>query len=330
MDGTTNVVAALLADAVEQAALAAAAWVGKGDSHAADGAATEAMRRVFSNAPFRIRIVIGEGERDEAPMLARGELYGSSSASGLSFDCAVDPLDGTSLVAKGLGGAISIAVLAETGGLVGAPDLYMEKLAVPSRAAGRVSLSQTPEERVLALSAALEKSPAQLRIAVQNRPRHETLIAQLRQAGARVDVFGEGDITRCLESALPEGRTDALMGIGAAPEGVISAAAIRCLGGHFQGRFIYDPDLVKSGLIGTCAQSNRKRLIDAGIVNPDHIFDASELASGTTIYVAMSGITAGDYMGGVAVTGTGGRETTTFLFQSGMPGPRELRRFHAF
>jgi fructose-1,6-bisphosphatase II / sedoheptulose-1,7-bisphosphatase len=300
----------VLSVAVEKAAVAAHAWVGKGDGHAADAAATAAMREVFSEAPFGVHVVIGEGERDAAPMLARGERLGRAGTVGqtgngtgipadLVLDCAVDPLDGTSLLKKGLPGAITVAVLADAGGIVGAPDFYMEKLACPAAARGHVHLSQTPTERVHALSRSLAKPVSQLRIAVQDRPRHHRLAAELQAAGASVHLFREGDVTIGLEAAQGKSEIDALMGIGAAPEGVITAAAIRCLGGHFQGRFVYDPEEVQSGLIGTCLQSNRDRLLQAGISNPDICFDRDELVPAKNVFVALCGITGGSYIAGI-------------------------------
>jgi fructose-1,6-bisphosphatase II / sedoheptulose-1,7-bisphosphatase len=314
----------VLSAAVEQAAIAAYAWVGKGDAHAADAAATSAMRSVFSKAPFGVHVVIGEGERDAAPMLARGERLGglgSSAGTGdepaahLILDCAVDPLDGTSLLKNGLPGAITVAVLADAGGLIGAPDFYMEKLSCPAAARGSVSLSQSPRERVLALARALDKPISQLRIAVQDRPRHQGLVAELQDAGANIYSFREGDVTIGLEAA-QGGVFDALMGIGAAPEGVIKAAAIRCLGGHFQGRFVYDPAEVQSGLIGSCVRSNRERLISAGISDPDAVFDRDELVSAKNVFVALCGITGGTYIAGVEVSSGSGMVTNLCIMRS--------------
>jgi fructose-1,6-bisphosphatase II / sedoheptulose-1,7-bisphosphatase len=329
----------VLSAAVEQAAIAAYAWAGKGDSHAADEAATAAMRSVFSRAPFGVHVVIGEGERDSAPMLARGERLGASGSftgigeehgADLILDCAVDPLDGTSLLKNGLPGAITVAVLADAGGIVGAPDFYMEKLSCPAAARGAVSLSQTPRARVLALSRALDKPVGQLRIAVQDRPRHQGLVSELRDAGANVHLFGEGDVTIGLEAAHGGGAYDALMGIGAAPEGVITAAAIRCLGGHFQGRFVYEPAEVQSGLIGSCAQSNRERLMAAGILNPDAIFDRDELVSAKNVFVALCGITGGPYIAGVDVSNGTGMVTTSYIMRSDQVGQTVRTTHHSF
>lgn len=328
----------VLSAAVEQAALAAHAWVGKGDGHAADAAATSAMRSVFSRAPFGVHVVIGEGERDAAPMLARGErlgAFGPLSGNGgaqadLVLDCAVDPLDGTSLLKNGLPGAITVAVLADAGGIVGAPDFYMEKLSCPAAARGRVSLSQSPRARVLALAQALDKPAQQLCIAVQDRPRHQRLVAELEDAGARIHLFREGDVTIGLEASQGGGGFDALMGIGAAPEGVITAAAVRCLDGHFQGRFVYDPEEVQSGLIGSCVQSNRERLKLAGISDPDIAFDRDELVSAKNVFVALCGITGGSYIAGVDASSGTQMVTTSCIMRSDQKGRTFRTTHHSF
>lgn len=286
--------------AVERAACAAWPWVGKGDGRAADHAATEAMRLAFDDCAHEVTVVIGEGERDEAPMLYRGEIFGRNSR--LPLDCAVDPCDGTSLVKHNLPGGITLAAVAERGGLLGAPDLYMDKLAAPPELRGKVSLNQSIAERVKALAETLGLLPSELLIAVQERPRHRRLIEEIHAAGAKVQLFAEGDVSIALLAATNEGPFHAMMGIGAAPEGVITAAALKCLGACFEGRFVYDPDAVLSGLIGTCRQTNREKLIQSGIVDPDRIFDRDELAPGAHISVALCGITSGDLVRGVQLT----------------------------
>jgi fructose-1,6-bisphosphatase II / sedoheptulose-1,7-bisphosphatase len=307
-----------LLKAVQQAALAAHAWVGKGDAKAADAAATEAMRSVFASGSFQVHVVIGEGERDESPMLHRGERLGgnTSTMQTVYLDCAVDPLDGTSLVEKGLNGAITIAAFSEPGGLLGAPDFYMEKIVAPAQLAGKIWLSQTPEQRVTALATHLNKTPQSLRIAVQDRPRHSDLVDRLRNTGAHVELFAEGDIVVALQSCQTGDKFDCFMGIGAAPEGVITAAAVRCLGGVFLGRFVYDPAEAQSGLIGSCKATNRSRLIEAGILDPDRHYEAHELASGKNLYVAMSGITDGEFVRGVCTNGAGAAVTESLITSS--------------
>ena len=316
-----------LVNAVEKAAIAASSWVGQGNAHAADEAATDAMRKAFSESTFLITVVIGEGERDGSPMLHRGEQIGSERPVAL-LDCAVDPCDGTALVEKGLPGAIAIAALSEPGGLMGAPDFYMEKLVAPAEAMGKIALHHSPEERVETLASCLGKSASDLVIAVQDRPRHSALIQRLRACGAQVHLFKEGDITIALQVCQAERKFDAMMGIGAAPEGVITAAAIRCLGGVFLGRFAYDPDEVLSGLIGTCLETNRRRLVEAGISDPDRHYAASELASGNHLYVALCGITDGDLTKGVRRREDGGFETHSLSFQKETKEMRHNRGKH--
>lgn len=311
---------------VQAAACGAHRFIGCGDGLAADGAATEAMRRAFGRAPQHVRVVIGEGERDESPMLFRGECLGDPH--GEPLDCAVDPCDGTSLVKRGLGGGISLAALAERGGLTGAPDIYMEKLAAPPAALGRVHLDQPVPERIRALAEALDKPVNELRIAVQDRPRHQTLLAQIRQAGAQVILFAEGDVTAALQCVYQEGHHDALMGIGAAPEGVITAAAFRCLGACFEGRFVYDPEIVQSGLIGTCRETNRQALLAAGIDEPDAIRDARSWAPGQVLSVALCGITSGPLVAGVQLDPSGCYTSHSLVTSLGSPHFREIVETH--
>jgi fructose-1,6-bisphosphatase II / sedoheptulose-1,7-bisphosphatase len=299
---TKHMIEAHLLHAVQQAAIAAHGWVGKGDAKAADAAATKAMRDVFSSSALQVHIVIGEGERDDSPMLHRGERLGTKETTSHSvyLDCAVDPLDGTSLVEKGLGGAITIAAFSETGGLLGAPDFYMEKLVAPAELHGKMLLTHSPTERVRILSACLNKPPQDLKIAVQDRPRHARLVSELRLAGAQVHLFAEGDIIVALQSCDAHGSFDCFMGIGAAPEGVITAAAVKCLGGVFLGRFVYDPEEALSGLIGTCKETNRQRLMQSGIADPDRHYTANEFAPGKDLYLAFCGVTSGKMVNGVS------------------------------
>lgn len=315
-----------LVSGVQAAACGAHRFIGCGDGLAADGAATEAMRRALGRAPQHVRVVIGEGERDKSPMLYRGECLGDPY--GEPLDCAVDPCDGTSLVKRGLSGGISLAALSERGGLTGAPDIYMEKLAAPPAAIGHVHLDQPVELRVRALSEALDKSVSELRIAVQDRPRHQTLISQIERAGAQVILFAEGDVTAALQCAYQGGQHDALMGIGAAPEGVITAAAFRCLEACFEGRFVYDPEIVQSGLIGTCRETNRNALLSDGIEDPDAIRDARSWAPGQLLSVALCGITSGPLVSGVQLDPSGLYTSHTLVTSLGSARFREIVETH--
>jgi fructose-1,6-bisphosphatase II / sedoheptulose-1,7-bisphosphatase len=327
MSGDLVAVERTLVSVVQAAACGVHRFIGCGDGHAADGAATAAMRRAFSRAPQHVRVVIGEGERDESPMLYRGELLGDPL--GEPLDCAVDPCDGTSLVKRGLGGGISLAALSERGGLTGAPDTYMEKLAAPAAARGKVSLAQPIGERLRALSAALDKPLASLRIAVQNRPRHKTLVSEIENAGAQVVSFAEGDVTVALQCACMDGNYDAMMGIGAAPEGVITAAAFRCLGSLFEGRFVYDPEVVQSGLIGTCRLANREALLASGVEDPDAIRDAVSWAPGRLLSVALCGITTGPLVTGVQMDPVGRYTSHSLLTSLGSDQFREIVEVHS-
>ena len=218
----------------EAAAIASARHMGRGEKDEADAAATEAMRRTMDEIEFAGRIVIGEGERDEAPMLYIGERVGHATESeGVpSIDIAVDPLEGTNLVAHGQAGAITVLAASETGGLVHAPDTYMEKLCVGPIAAGKVDIRLPPGENVRAIAKALGRTSGDITVVILERPRHEALIADVRAAGARIKLIGDGDLSAAISCAVSGTGVHAVMGIGGAPEGVITAAALRCLGGE--------------------------------------------------------------------------------------------------
>ena len=226
--------------ATEAAAIAAAKWRGRGDGKLADGAAVEAMRSVFDSVPFDGRVAIGEGERDDAPMLWIGEPLGSMQgvAGAQKIDIAVDPLECTNHVAKDLPNAIAVLAAAPRGSLLHAPDCYMDKLAGPAEVAGEISLEADVAYNVEAAAAALDKEITDLKIVVMDRDRHIDLIKELRDFGVSVPLIGDGDIAAALDAANPESDIDLLMGIGAAPEGVITAAALRGLDGHFEGRLV--------------------------------------------------------------------------------------------
>jgi fructose-1,6-bisphosphatase class II len=226
--------------ATEAAAIAAAKWRGRGDGKLADGAAVEAMRSVFDSVPFDGRVAIGEGERDDAPMLWIGEPLGSMQGAegALQIDIAVDPLECTNHVAKDLPNAIAVLAAAPRGSLLHAPDCYMDKLAGPAEVAGEISLEANVAYNVEAAASALDKEITDLKIVVMDRDRHIDLIKELRDFGVSVPLIGDGDIAAALDAANPECDIDLLMGIGAAPEGVITATALRGLGGHFEGRLV--------------------------------------------------------------------------------------------
>ncbi len=297
-------------EVVEQAAIASAHWMGKGEKNTADHVAVEAMRERMNKIHMRGRIVIGEGERDEAPMLYIGEEVGICTREDAALFCnptelveidiAVDPCEGTNLVANGQDGSMAVLAISEKGGLFAAPDFYMEKLAAPAAAAGHVDIRKSPTENLKILSECLGRSLSELVVVVMDRPRHKELVREIRSAGARVRLISDGDVSAAISCAFEGTNIHALMGIGAAPEGVISAAALRCLGGHFQGRLVYDPAEVKTPESEKWSRAdNVDRLASMGITDPDRIYSANELACGQTVLFAACGITPGALMEGV-------------------------------
>lgn len=313
-------------EVVEQAAIAAAKYMGKGDKDGADQAAVEAMRARMNQIYMRGRIVIGEGERDEAPMLYIGEEVGICTQPNaaevcsleelMEIDIAVDPCEGTNLVAKGQNGSMAVLAISEKGGLFAAPDFYMNKLAAPPAARNHVDIRKSPTENLRILSECLGRAIEDLNVVVMDRPRHKDLIAEIRSCGARVRLISDGDVSAALCCAFAGSNIHALMGIGAAPEGVISAAAMRCLGGHFQGQLVYDPQVVKTPESEKWTrEGNIQRLREMGITDPDRVYNAEELASGKTVLFAASGITPGVLMEGVRFF-TGGVRTSTLVIST--------------
>lgn len=326
-------------EVVEQAAIASARWMGKGEKNTADQVAVEAMRERMNKIYMRGRIVIGEGERDEAPMLYIGEEVGICTREDakaycnpdelIEIDIAVDPCEGTNLVAYGQNGSMAVLAISEKGGLFAAPDFYMRKLAAPARAKGRVDINKSATENLKIIGESLERAVEELVVVVMDRPRHKELIQEIRQAGARVRLISDGDVSAALCCAFEGSNIHALMGIGAAPEGVISAAALRCLGGHFQGQLIYDPEIVKTGLIGESKESNIARLKEMGIEDPDKVYDADELASGKTVLFAATGITPGTLMEGVRFF-AGGARTQSLVISNQSQTVRFVDTIHLF
>lgn len=326
-------------EVVEQAAIAAAKWMGKGDKHMADHAAVEAMRARLNQIRMRGRIVIGEGERDEAPMLYIGEEVGLCTRPDVAAHCnpeelveidiAVDPCEGTNLVAYGQNGSMAVLAISEKGGLFAAPDIYMKKLAAPPAAKGHVDINKSATENLRILSECLGRSVEELVVVVMDRPRHKELIQEIREAGARVRLISDGDVSAALSCAFAGTNIHALMGIGAAPEGVITAAAMRCLGAHFQGQLVYDPEVVKTGLIGESKDKNIARLKEMGIEDPDKVYSAEELASGETVFFAACGITPGTLIEGVRFF-HGGARTQTLVISSQSKTARFVDTIHLF
>src|SRR5512144_2063659 len=261
----------------EAAAIESARYMGRGAHDEADAAATEAMRRTMDEIEFAGRIVIGEGERDEAPMLYIGErvgLTGIERVDAPAVDIAVDPLEGTNLVAHGQAGAITVLAASESGGLTHAPDTYMEKICVGPIAAGKVDLRATPTENLRAIAGALGRKVTDITVVILERPRHDALIAEVRAAGARIKLIGDGDLSAAISCAVSGTGVHAGMGIGGAPEGVITAAALRCLGGEIQARFKYRSD------------DERARGARMGHGDESRVYRTADLASGEHLVFA--------------------------------------------
>ncbi|BAT56056.1 fructose 1,6-bisphosphatase II [Nostoc sp. NIES-3756] len=324
-------------EVVEQAAIASAKWMGKGEKNTADQVAVEAMRERMNKIYMRGRIVIGEGERDDAPMLYIGEEVGICTQPNatelcnpdelVEIDIAVDPCEGTNLVAYGQPGSMAVLAISEKGGLFAAPDFYMKKLAAPPAAKGKVDINKSATENLKILSECLDRAIDELVVVVMKRDRHNDLIKEIRDAGARVQLISDGDVGAAISCGFAGTNVHALMGIGAAPEGVISAAAMRALGGHFQGQLIYDPEIVKTGLIGESKQANLDRLKSMGINDPDKVYDAHELASGETVLFAACGITSGNLMQGVRFF-HGGARTQSLVISSQSKTARFVDTIH--
>ncbi len=282
----------------EAAAIASARFMGRGAKDEADAAATEAMRRTMDEIDFAGRIVIGEGERDEAPMLYIGEEVGRRDghrSDVQSIDIAVDPLEGTNLVAHGQAGAITVLAASEAGGLVHAPDTYLEKLCVGPVVAGKVDIRESPSENLGRIAEALGRRIMDITVVILERPRHDELIGEVREAGARIKLIGDGDLSAAISCAVSGTGVHAVMGIGGAPEGVITAAALRCLGGEIQARFRYRSD------------DERARGARMGHGDEDRVYTTTELAPGENHVFAATGVTAGDLLAGVRFFGGGAR-----------------------
>ncbi len=276
----------------EAAAIAAAEHIGHGDEHAADHAAVEAMRRTFNFLPIDGTVVIGEGERDEAPMLYIGEEVGSG---GVEVDIALDPLEGTTLTAKALPNALAVMAMAEPGTLLNAPDTYMDKVAIGGGyPEGIIDLDAEPAENILSRAKAKGVHPREITCCIMDRPRHEKHIASVRSVGASVHLITDGDVAGVIATSDPATGIDIYIGRGGAPEGVLAASALRCVGGQFQARLFFKSD------------DEKKRAAKLGITNFDRKYTLKELASGDVIFAA-TGVTNGTMLQGV-------RRTQDFIF----------------
>lgn len=301
----------------EAASLSSGRWVGRGDRHRADQAATEAMRKTLNAVDIDGVVVIGEGERDEAPMLYIGEKVGTQK--GPKVQIAVDPLEGTNLVANGGSGAISVIAAATEGDgyLLHAPDTYMNKLVVGRSVAGALDITLPVKTNLKVLSKCLDKHVHDLTIGMLDRPRHDGLIDEIRATGARIQLISDGDITLALAALDEEAGVDALMGVGGAPEGVLTAAAVRCMGGEMQAQFVFRND------------DERKRaakMLDGQDL--DKVMTTTDLADGNVVFAA-TGVTAGDILRGVRYTGAGA-VTQSIVMRSASGTVRRIETHHSF
>jgi fructose-1,6-bisphosphatase II len=290
--------------------------MGRGDHNGADHAATEAMRGAFNDLDVDGEVVIGEGERDEAPMLYIGERVGRAGPGATAIEIAVDPLEGTNLCATGAANAISVIAMGPRGSLLRAPDTYMEKIAVGPEARGAVDLSRPVSANLRAVADALGKYVEDLTVVILDRPRHDRLIRDVREAGARIRLITDGDVSAAINTCLPDTGIDMLMGIGGAPEGVISAAALRCMGGDMQGKLRYRTD------------AERERARAMGIEDGEKIFRIDEMARGDVMF-ASTGVTNGDFLKGVRFTGDGAR-THSVVMRSRTGTVRYIETEHHF
>jgi fructose-1,6-bisphosphatase class II len=298
----------------EAAALASARLMGMGDEKAADQAAVDAMRRAFDALPFAGRVVIGEGERDEAPMLYIGEEVGCADSP--RIDIALDPLEGTTICATGGPNALSVIAFAEEGKFLHAPDTYMEKIAVGPQAKGAIDIDASVADNLKAVAKAKGVDVRDLTAIVLDRPRHDVIIREVRECGARVKLIGDGDVSGAIATCKEDSGVDILLGTGGAPEGVIAAAALRCIGGDMQGRL---------------KPRNNEEIVRAakmGIEDINRIFAIDELAGGDVMFAA-TGVTDGDYLKGVRFF-KGGAETHSVVMRSHSKTIRYIEAVHHF
>jgi fructose-1,6-bisphosphatase II len=300
----------------EAAALAAARFVGRGDREGADRAATEAMRKTFGFIHVRGRVVIGEGERDEAPMLYIGEPVGDGAPTAPQVDIAVDPLEGTNLVANGIADALAVVAMAEHGQFLNAPDTYMDKIAVGPEARGAIDIRRSATHNLSAVAEAKRVEVSDLTAVILDRPRHAALIAEVRATGARIRLISDGDVGGALATADPSTGVDILLGTGGAPEGVLAAAGLRCLGGEIQ------------GVLKPRNSEERDRAIAMGHADLDHVYAIEELARGDVMFAA-TGVTEGFLLRGVRFT-PAGADTHSIVMRSRSGTVRFLHSRHRF
>ena len=298
----------------EAAALAAARLMGRGDNVAADQAAVTAMRKALNYVQFKGRVVIGEGERDEAPMLYIGEEVGAAESP--RVDIAVDPLEGTSIVASGGNNALAVIAIAEEGGFLHAPDTYMQKIAVGPRARGAIDITASPTENLRRVAKAQKSYVEDLCVVILDRPRHQELIRECRDAGARIKLIGDGDVAGAIATAKDGTGVDILLGTGGAPEGVLAAAALKCMGGDFQ------------GVLKFRNKEEIERARAMGITDLNRVYGIEELARSEVMFAA-TGVTFGEFLNGVRFF-SGGAHTQSVVMRSRSRTIRTIDTTHYF
>jgi fructose-1,6-bisphosphatase II len=300
----------------EMAALASSHWLGRGKKNEADEAATNAMRAMFDTIAMRGTVVIGEGEMDEAPMLYIGERLGNPEADGPEVDVAVDPLEGTTIVAKGHNNAMSVVAIGDKGTLLHAPDMYMRKMVVGKRAAGKVSLHDPVEKMIEAVAEANRKRIQDVTVIIQERERHHDIINAVREIGARVKLFGDGDVGAAIAACMPHTGIDLFLGTGGAPEGVISAAAVKCLGGDMQAQLQPQND------------AERERCVKMGLSDPEQLLTLNDLVKGDDAIFAATGVSDGELLQGVRYLGDDTVETHSIVMRAKTKTVRFIRALH--
>jgi fructose-1,6-bisphosphatase II len=297
----------------EAAAMAAGRWVGKGDKNGGDGAAVDAMRQLISTVSMRGQVVIGEGEKDEAPMLYNGEEVGNGD--GPECDVAVDPIDGTTLMSKGMPNALAVLAVSERGAMFDPSAVfYMEKLAVGPEAAGAIDLSAPVAENIRRVAKAKHSSVSDVTVCILDRPRHENLVKEVREAGARIRFISDGDVAGAIAAARPSTGVDMLIGIGGTPEGIITACAMKCLGGELQGRLWPKDD------------AEREKALGAGH-DLDHVLTTDDLVRGDNVFFCATGVTDGDLLRGVHYR-AGGATTQSIVMRSKSGTLRMIDGYH--
>jgi len=298
----------------EMAALASAQWMGRGEKNEADGAATTAMRRMLDSVPIEGTVVIGEGEMDEAPMLYIGEKVGNMNGS--EVDVAVDPVEGTELVAKGLNNALAVIAIADKGHLLHAPDIYMEKIAVGPALRGRISLNDPLEKTLQIASETLNKPLGDLTVSILDRERHADKIRILREVGVRIKLLSAGDVAGAIATAFEESGIDMYVGSGGAPEGVLAAAALKCLGGELQGRLMPEDE------------ADYERCRKMGLADPTRILNMEDMVGSEDVIFAATGITPGDFLGGVRLLSGQRAETESIVMRAKTRTIRRIQSSH--